>query len=361
VFHDIDGSPWLASHLNALNEFYDHVVSVSLNKSNPRARKLGEVPLNGVREVSLRSFSGLPLVLKLLFRKCDIYAHGLRPTQISFFFAFFTSNNLFIFMHFSPILFNLPTYTRRKIRNTINARLLSFALSKSKLLFVFSLELSSYLLKNNISPNRIRKIPLGITNFNLHESQSRDESRIRILMVGRLSQEKNYSYALNILKRLRDIRSDFIVDIFGLGPLNTTLVSEIENLDLHSIVTLQGWKPEIIRLYSNYDLLLHTSHSEGYGQVIVEALMNNIKVFTSRVGVSIDLEMIGVYNLLTFDLNEPIELIVSNLNTFLDEDVFPLEKNFEFLQQHSLDNAVDAFREELSRYRNSLTSETENS
>ena len=111
-----------------------------------------------------------------------------------------------------------------------------------------------------------------------------------ILMVGRLSWEKNYLLAFKIIAELVKKCPELNVVIAGTGPDLNSLLEIRNELNLEGTVELVGWQPNIAKLMFEADLFLHLSLTESYGQVLLEACLCNLPVFTFPVGIALDLE-----------------------------------------------------------------------
>lgn len=96
---------------------------------------------------------------------------------------------------------------------------------------------------------------------------------IRLVAVGRLSAEKNFSLAVSIVDDLRKMTDKRVVlSIFGDGPLREELESDVLRRGLENNIFFRGFvhkKPEI---YESGDILIVTSLYEGFPLNIIEAL-----------------------------------------------------------------------------------------
>ena len=130
----------------------------------------------------------------------------------------------------------------------------------------------------------------------LQKTSFTDRHTNRVLMVGRLVDQKNYFVAIDILKDL-----NLKLDIVGSGPLKKEIqyycsqkkieVSFLDNLE----------NTDLIKLYSKYRLYLSTSLYEGNSKSLLEAMSagcvpvvskisNNFEIVNKENGLLIDLE-----------------------------------------------------------------------
>jgi glycosyltransferase involved in cell wall biosynthesis len=124
-------------------------------------------------------------------------------------------------------------------------------------------------------------------------------NELRFIMVGRLVEQKNYLFALEIFRELRNQGLNFCVDIYGNGPLHDSLNNKIREYQLSDNVILKGISNNILNVMKNYNFFLHTALYEGFGNVIIEAMYNKLIVISSDVDYG------------------PREIITHNLNGFL--------------------------------------------
>jgi glycosyltransferase involved in cell wall biosynthesis len=113
-----------------------------------------------------------------------------------------------------------------------------------------------------------------------------------ILTVGNLVAVKNHKMLLSALPDVFSLcRKPVHLLICGTGPLERELRLQALGLGIADRVHFMGHLPraELTDLYVLGDILVHTSLSEGFGNVIVEAMLNRLTVVASPVGVASDL------------------------------------------------------------------------
>lgn len=98
------------------------------------------------------------------------------------------------------------------------------------------------------------------------------ERMTRILAVGRYTDPKDHETLLRAWKRIEGDFQDWIVEIYGEGPLARQLNSLIEELGLKGRVLLKPPCSEIWKLYGNSRLFCIPSKFEGFGLVTAEAM-----------------------------------------------------------------------------------------
>ena len=109
--------------------------------------------------------------------------------------------------------------------------------------------------------------------------------RVSVLSVGRLEEEKNPLLLAEALALL-DGEREWHLDVYGEGPLAKELGERLAELGVAGRAELHGYvsHDELASAYRGADLLLHSSWTEGFPQVIVEALAAGLPVVASDVG-----------------------------------------------------------------------------
>ncbi|NCD70741.1 glycosyltransferase family 4 protein [Mucilaginibacter agri] len=93
----------------------------------------------------------------------------------------------------------------------------------------------------------------------------------RILLVGRLSQEKGYERLVPIAKHLKIKYPDWHIDIFGEGELETYLTGLFKENEVDDYITINSPIKNIENEYLKSSIYLMVSHNEAMPMVILEA------------------------------------------------------------------------------------------
>lgn len=169
-----------------------------------------------------------------------------------------------------------------------------------------------------------------------HISATYNQQSKGILSVGRLCAVKNFNVIIDIGMLVFSKHPDWYWDIWGDGPLRSSLQDAINKAGLQKNITLKGWNENIYDIYHNYSMFVSTSHDEGFGLAILEAMANQLPV------VSFDV------------LCGPREIIEHNINGFLisnldfqemQQAIIALIENPEKRQQFS-----NAARKNINRF-----------
>ena len=137
----------------------------------------------------------------------------------------------------------------------------------------------------------------------LKKSTNRNINKHRIIAAGRLSEEKGFDLlidAWNIIEK-KDRNSDWILDIYGTGELESQLANQINKHELKR-VHLRGYADNIESEYLESSIFVLSSRYEGFGLVLVEALACGVPC-------------------VSFNCPEgPAEIISDNVNGYLVEN-----------------------------------------
>jgi len=90
---------------------------------------------------------------------------------------------------------------------------------------------------------------------------------------GRLVNQKGFDILLLVAAELRDRGHEFRIDIAGEGPERFNLERQIEELDLTSVVVLKGFVDDMTSFFQSCDIFVLPSRYEGFGYVMVEAMI----------------------------------------------------------------------------------------
>jgi glycosyltransferase involved in cell wall biosynthesis len=114
--------------------------------------------------------------------------------------------------------------------------------------------------------------------------QARPNKPPRILMLGRLSIQKDPLLALRALALIRDL--DWSFEVIGDGPLGTDARALAASLGIADRVAFCGWQAadEVSRRLHASDVLLMTSRHEGLPVAAIEALQRGLAIVGSRIG-----------------------------------------------------------------------------
>lgn len=107
---------------------------------------------------------------------------------------------------------------------------------------------------------------------------------LKLITVGRLSEEKGYFRLITIFSRLKKEGYDFSLVIIGDGPERERLMKHVEELSMGDRIIFLLEQKNPFKYVSKSDVFVCSSFSEGYSTVCTEACILNIPVITTSVG-----------------------------------------------------------------------------
>jgi len=139
----------------------------------------------------------------------------------------------------------------------------------------------------------------------------------RLLMVGRMSVQKNPLTVVRALALLKDLT--WHCTLIGDGPLLAEIKAEATSLGIAARLDFRGWASsgEVTKAMEQSDLLLIPSLSEGLPMVAVEALAHGVAIAGSKIGGLADVVEDGVNGRLV-ELSEGAEGFARAIRLFLE-------------------------------------------
>lgn len=111
----------------------------------------------------------------------------------------------------------------------------------------------------------------------------------KLISIGRLDTNKNHQFLLDCIFNLKNRGFQFHLTIVGEGYTRPKLEQKINDLELHSEVTLAGVKDHVEELLWQSDLYVHSALTEGFGLTLIEAMAAGLPVLTLNGGGNRDL------------------------------------------------------------------------
>ena len=157
------------------------------------------------------------------------------------------------------------------------------------------------------SPDRLTLIPGGLPLENYHPVLSKQavraawglpEQAVVLGTAGRLEPAKGHADLLQAFATLVPSQPNLHLMVMGTGPLRSQLERQIEQLRLTGRVHLLGWVDDLITAMAALDVFVLSSHYEGLGVVLLEALALGLPVVSTRVGGTQDIiehEITGLF------------------------------------------------------------------
>lgn len=100
-------------------------------------------------------------------------------------------------------------------------------------------------------------------------------------MVGRLSEEKNPLFAVNVISSLVKEKPNSILLVVGGGNLEQSIKDEADRLGVSDHVIMLGSRDDVNRLYQGMDVLIMPSLFEGFPVAAIEAMATGLPILLS--------------------------------------------------------------------------------
>jgi len=151
--------------------------------------------------------------------------------------------------------------------------------------------------KNIVSKSNLEK------SASIGETFSDGYDGLKILTLGRLSEEKGQQMIPSIVHRLKKDKIKFKWYLIGDGKLKDNLISQIKELDLRNDLIVLGSKINPYRFVKDCDIYVQTSFHEGYCLTVHEAKILNKPVVITNVASADNLILNGEDGLIV-EINE---------------------------------------------------------
>jgi len=179
------------------------------------------------------------------------------------------------------------------LKSRLISRLTTLAFRRFDYLVCQSAEmLNAWKLKDVIDPARLLVIPNPVAKTNILNRGDLFKEK-RLLIVAKLSAVKGHLRLLNVMSNLSE---EYHLTIAGGdGGLMGQVKSRIKQLSLQNRVTMMGEVDNVTQLMSQYSVLVLSSFTEGFPNVVLESLSVGTPVVTFKVG--------GVSDFISNDFN----------------------------------------------------------
>jgi len=188
-----------------------------------------------------------------------------------------------------------------------------------------SIETKRTILKKNpylVDENKINIIYNGIDfkEYSRHqykELYTRKNGEVIIGNAGRFSEEKGHEHLIELAKQLNEQHINFKLLLAGKGKLENKYKKAVEMLGLSDKVIFLGFVNDMISFHSNIDIFVLSSHYEGFGYVLIEAMAKEKPVIAFSIGSSTEIIDNGVNGFVIEKFNvdqltEKVTLLINN-------------------------------------------------
>jgi len=230
-------------------------------------------------------------------------------------------------------------------RNFFLKHAVRFTANSADQVIAVSNYIKEVLVSLGISGEKIAVVPNGVEKgFKAPTGESR-----RIVFIGALVEQKNVEILLRAYKKVKEEISDAELFIAGEGKEKNSLLALAENLKLKDIC-FAGYVDDIDGVFTKNSCLVLPSKEEGFGIVLLEAMMRGVPVVASRIK-SVEEIVKHEQNGLLFEKSNEDELYRAIVRIFTEEGLMDrLKKNGE---EHARNFDWRKSAEEVGRiYRN---------
>ncbi len=115
------------------------------------------------------------------------------------------------------------------------------------------------------------------------KSMNTQERQNRIISIGRLAPQKNFSMLIQAFSEIKDEFSDWRLLILGEGPLRESLQTLIDSMGLKDRVLMPGRSNQVIKELCKSKLFCMSTNAEGMSNALIEAMCVGLPVISTNV------------------------------------------------------------------------------
>ena len=284
---------------SAVEKKFDKTIRVHLLFSNPS-----------------RFNPALYIELYFLIRKLQVdivHTHGAKTTQI-----FYYLNKLFHIPHIAT----KHNARRGKIFNKIPNII---AVSKG--------------VAQSVSTDNVKIIYNGINPIEVFPQKQ--DKIFTILAIGRLDKIKGFDI---LIKECQKLDFTFKLNIIGEGKERNNLENLIHELDLNEKINLLGFRNDIPQLMKNSDLVVASSHSEGFSVVMVESMFYADLFISTKVSGATEV-LDDMFLIDDHDISSKLKDIYKNYKVYAEEfSKLKQKSSSKFLLEHVVNEHIRYYR-----------------
>jgi glycosyltransferase involved in cell wall biosynthesis len=132
------------------------------------------------------------------------------------------------------------------------------------------------------SAGKLRLVYNGMPDIDVAQRARPDEKPVRLIMIARVCEQKDYPTLFRALAELRDL--DWHLDQVGDGPMQRAIQCLAAELGLSERISFLGLREDVVPLLARSHVYLLISNWEGFPRSILEAMRAGLPVIASDVG-----------------------------------------------------------------------------
>ena len=149
------------------------------------------------------------------------------------------------------------------------------------------------LIDSGVSPAAIHVIPSGIDFSPFQAVMPRDFLRREfsfsaddylVGIVAALEDHKGHTYLIQASRILKEEAPEIKVIVVGTGSLRLELDEQVQKLGVEDIVFFLGFREDIPRILASLDLFVLSSHLEGLGTSLLDAMASRLPIVATQTG-----------------------------------------------------------------------------
>jgi len=165
--------------------------------------------------------------------------------------------------------------------------------SRADAIIAISQGVKRVLVEGGLDEERIEVVPSGIDLSAYEKEIPRDalrreyhfsESDYLVGIIAQLEDHKGHRYLLEAAHLLRHHARKIKIIIVGEGSLRMDLSRQAESLDVKDVVYFLGFRKDIPQILASLDLFVLSSHLEGLGSSLLDAMACRLPVVATRTG-----------------------------------------------------------------------------
>ena len=131
-----------------------------------------------------------------------------------------------------------------------------------------------------ILKRKVKKIYSPAINEQLKVASFKKINKLKILSIGRLSEEKNFLLLIKSVSLIKNINLE--VKIIGEGKQYIFLQEMIKKYKLKNKIKISKFRENYKTEFIKYNLFISTSHFEGFPNVVAEAINHGLPVISTN-------------------------------------------------------------------------------